>query len=123
MHEASIAEDILNIAAKRLGEPASLTCALKICIKVGELRNVDGDSLTFAFDNLKGRYPGFSSCKLETLSIKAEALCHQGKHKYNPRLENAFCCEHCGSGIGEIISGEELDLVKITVGAAENEVS
>lgn len=121
MHEAGIAQSILDIAFKRLRERASTSAVSKISLEVGELRNVDGDSLEFAFDNLKGLYNGFACCQLEMKSIKALAWCHQANHQYNPCFENAFCCEQCGSGIGQLICGEELDLRSITFETSETE--
>lgn len=113
MHEATIAQSILKIAAMRLVEAGRGNTALKIRVKIGQFRNVDGDSLGFAFDSLKGTYPGLKTCQLETEAIKAEAWCRNDKHRYSPCFENAFCCEQCGSGIGKIICGEELDFVEL----------
>jgi Zn finger protein HypA/HybF involved in hydrogenase expression len=113
MHEATIAQSILKIAATKLEETGPAASALKICIKVGQFRNVDEDSLNFAFDNLKGLYRGFGACQLESQCIKTQAWCRRSHHRYNPCFENAFCCEQCGSGIGEIICGEELDFVEL----------
>lgn len=113
MHEATIAQSILNMAAiKRDSLPAS-ACAIRISVQIGEMRNVEKDSLDFAFENLKSLYKGFENCHLEMNLIKARACCRQADHQYNPRFENAFCCEQCGSGIGKLVAGEELDLVNV----------
>ena len=113
MHEATIAQSILQIAALKLLETGSSDIALKVRVKIGQFRNVDGDSLSFAFDSLKGAYPGLKTCQLETQAVAAEAWCRTDRHRYNPCIENAFCCEQCGSGIGKIIYGEELDFVEL----------
>lgn len=113
MHEVTIAQSILQIAAsKRENLPAN-AFATKISVRIGEMRNVENDSLDFAFENLKTLYEGFENCHLEMNLIKARAWCRQANHQYNPRFENAFCCEQCGSGIGQLIAGEELDLVDV----------
>ncbi|PWT98645.1 MAG: hypothetical protein C5B53_06465 [Candidatus Melainabacteria bacterium] len=113
MHEATIAQSILDLAASKLEQIGGYNIALKICVKIGQFRNVDNHSLDFAFESLKSMYAGFESCRLEAQSVKAEAWCREGNHRYNPCFENAFCCERCGSGIGKIICGEELEFVDL----------
>ena len=113
MHEATIAQSILEIAASKREKLPSGACAIKISVRIGEMRNVENDSLDFAFENLKSLYKGFEDCHLEMNLIKARACCRQANHQYNPRFENAFCCEQCGSGIGKLVAGEELDLVDV----------
>jgi len=121
MHEATIAQSILDIAATKLEQTPEARCILAVRIKVGEFRNVDGDSLAFAFDGLKHLYRGLATCKLELEPIKALAWCNKGKHQYNPSFDLGFCCDRCGSGIGQLICGEELEVVKITMKACPTE--
>ncbi len=89
--------------------------ALRVHVIVGEFRNVDSEALTFAFDSLKGLYNETTSCALELETISARALCHDHGHAYHPTLERAFSCEKCGSGIGELACGKELDIINISL--------
>lgn len=113
MHEATIAQSILEIATSKRADAGNAPPAIRICVQIGQMRNVECESLDFAFDNLKFLYKGFENCRLEMKSIKAQAWCRQANHQYNPRFENAYCCEQCGSGIGQLVAGNELDLIEI----------
>ena len=117
MHEASIAESILKIARKRLTETRNAESVVSVRVLVGEFRNVEADSLSFAFDNLKGLYTGCSNCKLEMELVPLLAYCQSENHKYSPRFEDAYRCKICGSGIGKLIAGDELDIVGVTLQA------
>lgn len=113
MHEASIADAILQTAsAKLLTTPEALQVT-KVRVSVGEFRNVDPESLQFAFDNMKSQYEGMADCQLEIETVNAEATCQSNEHSYHPQFENAFCCQICGSGIGRMIRGEELNIVSV----------
>ncbi len=115
MHEATIAKSILNIASAKLRRNQNAESVIKVQIIVGEFRNVDIESLQFAFDQLKELQDGCNSCKLEAETIQARAICVSGHHTYRPVLDNAFKCEVCGGGIESLLCGEELDVVGVTL--------
>lgn len=114
MHEATIATDILEHIQERLKQLEGASTAVSVGIRVGEFRNVDPDSLTFAFDRLKRDYPFCQHCKLEIKLIEAVAICQQLEHTYTAKPDFLFCCPTCGSGIGQLLSGEELEIERIT---------
>jgi len=113
MHEASIADSILRLAANKMKATPNTASVKSVSVIVGEFRNVETDSLQFAFNSMKSMYDGLSNCQLELESIRPRALCSKNKHSYHPSYENRYCCEKCGSGIGKIVCGEELEVVKI----------
>jgi hydrogenase nickel incorporation protein HypA/HybF len=115
MHEATIAQSILDIVAAKLQKNCDANCVKTVAVRIGEFRNVDCDSLSFAFDSLKGLYCGLSDCELSLESIKALAWCREASHTYNPSIDLGFCCPKCGGGIGQLINGEELDIAAITM--------
>jgi Zn finger protein HypA/HybF involved in hydrogenase expression len=85
-----------------------------ICkIQIGEFRNVDPDSLAFAFDALKSNDPQTQNCQLEIKMISAEAICQSNHHSYHPAEANFYACTICGDGIGKLISGQELEIASI----------
>jgi Zn finger protein HypA/HybF involved in hydrogenase expression len=120
MHEATIAQSILKIASTKLKQTPNAERVLDIRIIVGEFRNVDIESLHFAFDNLKDMYEGLDRCVLQTDKISAQAICRTSKHIYHPNQENHFCCTICGDGIGNLVSGEELDVIGVKLQATTN---
>lgn len=113
MHEASIADSILRLAANKMKSTPNTAAVKSVSVIVGEFRNVETESLQFAFDSLKSMYEGLSHCELELESVKPRALCSKNKHHYSPCFQNKYCCDKCGSGIGKIVCGEELEVVKI----------
>lgn len=121
MHEATIAQSILNIVSTKLKQTSNAAQALNVHVIIGEFRNVDPVSLQFAFDNLRSFYEGCAACTLQAEIIQAKALCRKELHLYHPQFEQGFCCTTCGAGIGELICGEELDVVAIKLEAAANQ--
>lgn len=117
MHEATVAKSILDLVAVKLQNTPEASAAVGVQVAIGEFRNVDFDSLQFAFDNLKQDYRGCGECVLHPTLIQAVASCHVGRHNYHPEMASAFACNQCASGIGKLISGTELDVIGITLEA------
>lgn len=121
MHEATIAESILKYISTKFKETPNATRVTKVHVIAGEFRNVDKESLAFAFDNLKEQYEGTAQCQLELEMTTAKALCKGLKHIYHPQAERAYRCNVCGNGIGRLVSGEELDIVNINLEALKSD--
>lgn len=122
MHEASIAESILQIASKRLQETENTERVKSVHVLVGEFRNVEPESLHFTFDSLKTFYPGLENCKLVLDLVETRAYCRGEKqHLYSPSFEKQYCCDKCGSGMGALVCGEELEIIKICLLARQIE--
>lgn len=122
MHEATIAEAILKIACRRLKETQNAESVSSIDVLIGEFRNVETQSLQFAFDSIKGLFDGLAQCKLNLESIGARAYCQgQEAHQYAPVFEKRYCCDKCGSGMGKLICGEELQITKVCLLAKKEE--
>lgn len=117
MHELSIAKNILDILCARLQKVAEpLPRALDIQVTIGEFRNVDPQSLTFAFDSIKQLYSSCADCSLSLDLPKAVAVCTDSEnHSYHPQFDHGFRCTECGGGIARLLSGEELLVTGITL--------
>lgn len=119
MHEAAIAKSILDRINNQLANLQKSSKAASVDVRIGEFRNVDPESLSFAFDSLKKEYGTCQTCALNLELIEARALCKDGRHEYRASADNAFSCPQCGSAIGALLSGEELDITKIVVSAKQ----
>ncbi|HEY9732580.1 MAG TPA: hydrogenase maturation nickel metallochaperone HypA [Drouetiella sp.] len=113
MHEASIARAILQSATSKLNSTPNAVQLKLVQIEVGEFSNVDSESLQFAFDNMRELFQGASACELQIDAIQAQAICQNHNHLYRPDFEHAFCCTICGSGIGKLLRGEELNIINM----------
>jgi hydrogenase nickel insertion protein HypA len=119
MHEATIASNILNVVQARLQRHPS-TRARSVTVLVGEFRNVDEEALRFAFDSLKHSIPDCSVCELIVLESRLVARCAQKNHLYEPSPDEYYRC-HCGSGMGTIQKGQELEVIGCTLEAIPEE--
>lgn len=105
MHESAIAQNILKIVETK----PSAGVLQAVHIAIGEFRNVDPQSLEFAFDSLKTG-TDCRACRLQIEIQTALARCASSNHSYRPSLENGFRCTECGAGIGYMERGEELEI-------------
>ncbi|HIA51538.1 MAG TPA: hydrogenase maturation nickel metallochaperone HypA [Candidatus Melainabacteria bacterium] len=115
MHESAIAKSILEIVSQRLHSIGAPATAHNVSVVFGEFRNAEPESVEFAFDNMKAFYPGAANCQLVINTISAMAQCKRAQHKYHPEASNAYRCPTCDSGIGNLLQGEELDVVNVVV--------
>lgn len=124
MHEAAIANSIIRRAMGIVEyqssalEPASYSSkpiVSKITVKVGEFRNVDPESLNFAFCALRQEHWQLRDATLEIRVIEPLAVCTISEHVYRPAPESFFSCTTCGGGIKKLLTGEELEIASIEI--------
>lgn len=113
MHEAKIASLILEKASNKLSEFAYVNEVKSIELVVGKFRNIDIESLNFAFDALKSEKKFFEKTILQIEEIDAIAICEKNGHSYAIDFESGFACPLCGAGIDKLRSGQELEIRKI----------
>lgn len=123
MHEATIAQSILDIATDALARSTEAIGISNIKVRIGEFRNVEVDCLEFAFDNLKSSFAGCQNSQLTVETIIACAQCRDCGDSYHPDFERAFRCNNCSGGIGKLITGEEMDVVTISLEGRTKEYS
>lgn len=111
MHEATLAKDILERVVKLNTSEAPIGT---VYLRVGEFRNVDRESLIFAFNAMRTFYACIVNAELLIEEVPLEAVCKDG-HKYSPTAKLYFACPECLGPIGKIISGQELDIVALEV--------
>ena len=113
MHELGIAQNIAEIAERELKSRAVIKKVEKISLRVGKLKAILPDSLTFHFDVVKAEHPLLRSAVLEIEEVPIEVYCPQCQKRFTvEQLE--FSCESCGAPV-QVQSGEELLIGSITV--------
>ena len=114
MHEATIAKSILQIAQQSASKIADASVD-SIRVRIGTFRNVDPESLQFSFDSLKTEFERCQEAVLQLELVDAQAVCIKRRHTYTPLLECGFRCDKCGSGICELLAGNEMDVIGCTL--------
>ncbi|HEX6458102.1 MAG TPA: hydrogenase maturation nickel metallochaperone HypA [Thermoleophilaceae bacterium] len=102
MHELSIAEAIVRIAAANAGDRR----VSKVELKVGHLRQVVPSALEFAFELVAQGTP-VEGAALEIEEVSAAGVC-RGCGRENALAEFPFRCSRCGGLDFEVTRGEEL---------------
>ncbi|HEY3829670.1 MAG TPA: hydrogenase maturation nickel metallochaperone HypA [Solirubrobacteraceae bacterium] len=102
MHELSIAESIVDVAARH----AAGRRVVKVEVKVGHLRQVVPDSLSFAF-GLVAQGTALDGAELSIAHIPAAGRCRECEAE---SVMDGFplCCARCGGLDVEVLAGEEL---------------
>ncbi|KAA0258669.1 hydrogenase maturation nickel metallochaperone HypA [Deferribacter autotrophicus] len=112
MHEASIAQNILDIVIDTALKNRA-TKVRKVFVKIGKLAAVDYNSLLFAYNALKeDTIAAESELLVEEVEIRGECQDCGWSDVYEDYF---FSCKKCGSMNVKIISGEELNITEIEV--------
>jgi len=112
MHELSLAENINN-TIKNMCERSAWTRVRRIVLKVGYMRQVDPELLSFAFDVVsKGTVS--EGAEVSILALPIVFMCHSCK-KETSSDRTVFMCSNCGSTNVELRSGMELTIESMEV--------
>jgi hydrogenase nickel incorporation protein HypA/HybF len=109
MHELSVATAIVNTACKHAGGRA----VKLVHLRVGKLRQVVPDSLTFYWE-IVARDTECDGARLQLEEIEARLHCASCGRSWEP-LFPAFRCPECGSATVEVVAGDELAVEYIEV--------
>lgn len=109
MHELSVASAVLNTAVKHAGTRGVSVVSLR----VGKLRQVVPDSLSFYFD-IVSRDTVCEAARLDLIEVDARLGCSACAHQWQPEIP-AFRCPRCESADVQVLAGEELEVDSIEV--------
>ncbi len=120
MHELSVAQNILEIAAQHL--PSGFAERVQsVRVKVGEMAGIVPESLEFCFGALVEGTP-LQGSALFIERVPLRCLCRSCKEPFEPRAL-AFICPQCGSADTEIVSGRELNVTEIELADEDGDAS
>ncbi|MDR1378063.1 MAG: hydrogenase maturation nickel metallochaperone HypA [Synergistaceae bacterium] len=112
MHELSLAEAI-NKTVKELCARSEWVRVRRIVLKVGHMRQVDAELLSFAFDVVaKGTVS--EGAELSILELPIVFRCHACGKAIGGE-GTTFACTNCGSTNVELLSGMELTIESMEV--------
>lgn len=115
MHELSIADNILDLIERQLGR-IQILAQVELCI--GPLSGVSADSLAFCFATVT-KLRGFGEPDLQIERTKVHIQCEECQLEYNVD-DLLFPCPHCSSWKRTILSGDELQLVSVSLVESTN---
>jgi hydrogenase nickel incorporation protein HypA/HybF len=113
MHEASLAQSILDIAMEHCSREGHRSIT-SVEVRIGSASGVLPEALTMAFDIIK----------LETMAAQAKLLidhvplggsCRGCGERFVTDEHFILSCPHCGSGDFFLDAGRELDITEIEV--------
>ncbi len=114
MHESAIALSILDIVADTCREKGCASVDT-ITVRIGKASGVMPESLTFAFEALKGNTVA-ARARLDVEVVPVGGTCNDCKKEFD--VEDAayvFACPLCGSSSFVIDRGREMDIVDLEI--------
>jgi hydrogenase nickel incorporation protein HypA/HybF len=114
MHELSVATAVVNTALKHAGDRRVSVVSLR----VGRMRQVVPDSLSFYFD-IVARDTACEGAELQLHEIETELQCRACAHAWSPEILS-FRCPRCGESDVAVGAGEELEVDYIEVEDSED---
>jgi hydrogenase nickel incorporation protein HypA/HybF len=111
MHEFSLAEPILK-AALEVSERQGGLAIEQVCARIGRLRAVAPEALTFAFDSLK-EGTAAQGALLVWGEIAPTVRCAPCAAVFEPEDDRIWLCPSCGAVGGELLAGNELMVERV----------
>ena len=112
MHELSIVQSILDTTLQVAEEHGGLPVE-KVRVRVGRLRQLVPDLLTYSFDIVK-KDTLAENATFEWEEVEPLVRCANCSNEFAP--DDAFwVCPECGSAGGEVLAGEELILETVSL--------
>ena len=117
MHELSICEGIMDVALAALSDLAPPAPAVaQVTVRIGRLTGVLSDCLRHYFDLLAPGTP-LAGAVLLVEEVPIRGRCADCAAAFEiPTL--SFTCPACGSGLVELLSGRELQVVSLETAEA-----
>ncbi len=112
MHEASLARAVVNTVMDALKDKGLKDQRVtSITLRIGDLAQVDLESLEFAF-SFATLETELESCRLMFTSKDAVVRCMDCKRQSSYSTEYFYRCKVCG-GPCELVSGKEFDVISL----------
>lgn len=113
MHEMGIALEIIKIVTDSIPANLKNPRVERINLKVGKLAAVVPGSLKFCFE-VATKDTTLEGALLHIEEIPVSARCKSCGYSWTA-IKPLFICEKCDSGLVDLLSGLELDIVSIEV--------
>lgn len=122
MHELSIALRIREALEAEFADEPDLT-AESVRLQVGALSGVVAEALEFAWGHAVADSPLLESSRVEIERVDASGRCPECEAVRVITNLQSFRCPVCSSPIGEIVGGDELDIISVDLRDREPETA
>lgn len=112
MHEISVAQSIIDVAAASLKEH-SFRRVVSVSLKIGPISGVDPEALRFAMGVVTEGTP-LAGAELVIETPPVRFRCSDCAHEFSAE-EVQFSCPSCGGTRIKLVSGDELEIVNLEV--------
>jgi hydrogenase nickel incorporation protein HypA/HybF len=112
MHELSVTQEILNIAAAKASE-AGTASVKRINLVIGDMSSIVDDSVQFYFDIISRNGPA-EGAQLSFRRVPVMVRCQSCNHEFTPAPGN-WDCPRCQGNKVEVIAGNEFYMDSIEV--------
>ncbi|HAW27392.1 MAG TPA: hypothetical protein DCY03_04625 [Planctomycetaceae bacterium] len=117
MHERSLVQNLLKQVRQIVFDQGGGRVS-EICVEAGEMSGVEPLLFASAFEEMVADV--FSSeCRLKRELVPVTAVCTHCQHQFEV-AEFQFHCPECQSGSVEIIQGDRLQLMSITMESSDS---
>lgn len=113
MHEASIAQNVIEIAARNCLD-AGFNRIESIKLKIGKGSGIEPEALLFAFEAMKSDSPA-REARLELELLKVGGVCNGCQKEFQVEEAYVLGCPLCGSSSFRITQGYEMEFVDMEV--------
>jgi hydrogenase nickel incorporation protein HypA/HybF len=113
MHEASIAQSVIDIALREL-EKSGFKKVDSVTLRIGSASGLLIDSLEFTFHALKAGTP-LEGARLLIEEIPVGGSCLSCGRGFSSSEKFVLCCPHCESREIKVHAGRALDITEIEV--------
>jgi hydrogenase nickel incorporation protein HypA/HybF len=111
MHEFSLAEPLLR-AALEISERQGGAAVEQVYARIGRLREVAPEALTFAFNSLANGTAA-EGAALVWKEIAPSVRCAMCPLVFQPEDDRIWVCPSCGGAGGELLTGNELIIERV----------
>ena len=113
MHELGLMSGVLDVVA-RSARQAGAARVLSVSLRIGDMAEVNDESLRFAWEVLRDEDPLTAAAELAVEYVRPRSLCVDCGHEFaHDRFH--LRCPVCGSAETTLLSGRELDIVGIDI--------
>lgn len=115
MHELSVAIQIRNVLEAELAADGDDLVADSVYVQVGALANIVPEALEFAWPHAVSDSTALASSTIEIDWVEVSLRCRDCSATHTTATLLTLRCPVCGSSEVDVVGGDELDIIDVSV--------